>query len=265
MVKYELPVKRCSCCRGFDSHPWRGIFHFVNLSRWLVLCDLEWMVCVIGSCAAGTMIRLCSTITSCATHCHHSSTSTVRETPGNYKPWWFGLHRRGYRGYQQQESLHYEKQHFICFLIYLMNLTKWIGHTERTDWRNRGNELWGQRMNKSGFILRRQLRRRLGRDVKDSRLSGRNSKSYPAQYTAEMLSTNLLQLCVPVHKYTVVDGADTRIYRMAQSRLTHFRTHFCLWGGGGGGGEGGTKSTHRERHMSCRFKTCSATMDRWIM
>ena len=125
-----------------------------------------------------------------------------------------------------------------------MNLTKWIGHTERTDWRNRGNELWGQRMNKSGFILRRQLRRRLGRDVKDSRLSGRNSKSYPAQYTAEMLSTNLLQLCVPVHKYTVVDGADTRIYRMAQSRLTHFRTHFCLWGGGKGG-----QSLHTEKDI----------------
>jgi hypothetical protein len=88
-------------------------------------------------------------------------------------------------------------------------------------------------MNDARFILRRRLRRMSGRDVKESRLSGRNSKPYPSQYKAQMLSTNLLQHCVQVRKNTVADGADRRIYRMAQSRLTHFRTHFCLRGGGG--------------------------------
>jgi len=64
-----------------------------------------------------------------------------------------------------------------------------------------------------------------------------------------MLSTKLLQHCAQVQKDTVADGADTRIYRMAQSRLTHFRTHFCLRCGWWGGGRKGIKSAHRETYV----------------
>jgi hypothetical protein len=103
--------------------------------------------CVLPPPRAGksiVTIRLCSTTTtSCSIHCQHSSTSTMKKTPGNCKPSYFGSHRRGY---QQQHRLHYKKHFFGCFLIYLTNLTKWMSHTERTDWRNMGNEWWGRRV-----------------------------------------------------------------------------------------------------------------------
>jgi hypothetical protein len=38
-------------------------------------------------------------------------------------------------------NLHYKKQIFVCLLVCLMNLIKWMVHTEKRDWRNTGNEL----------------------------------------------------------------------------------------------------------------------------